>query len=147
MRIAAGLLAICIACFSVSAFAGQDPIEAVQRTNADNYKDRALASCLAAAYKDAQAGQYASQDARVTASAFGEWTYYNLRPGNADVDWLIQRYLRRDYSNPVEGYAGAQFELLKCLDMYHSPTLEELVHKHVPHPTWIGDQPKRSRAK
>jgi len=143
MRIVAGLLAVCMVCVAASALAGADAIEALQRTNADNYKDRALASCLAVAYKDSKAGQ----DANVTASAFGEWTYYNWKQGNAAVDALIERYLRKDYSNPVEGYAGAGFDLLKCLDMYHSPALEELVRIHVPHPKWIGDQPKRTHTR
>jgi hypothetical protein len=56
---------------------------------------------------------------------------------------LVAKYLRRDYRNPVEGYVGAKFDALKCVDMYHSAELDQLVKKYVPHPDWIGDKPAR----
>ena len=112
---------------------------AIGRTNAENYKDRALAACIAAAYKGSPAGR----DAGITKSAFLEWTYYDDDQGNPAVDQLVAKYLRRDYSNPVEGYAGAKFDLLKCLDMYDSRELDEQVRKYVPHPNWVGDEPPK----
>ena len=115
---------------------GADAIDAIHRTNAENFKDRALAACMSAANKGSPAGD----DASVTTSAFIEWTYYDDK-GNAAVDKLIQKYLGRDYSNPVEGYAGAKFNTLKCIDLYHGRELAELVRKYVPHPGWIGDKP------
>lgn len=114
-----------------------DTISAVNRTNAQNYKDRALAACIATAYKDSPAGQ----DATITTSVFLEWTYFDLDKGNEATDRLVQTYLARDYSTPVEGYAGARFDLLKCLDMYHSKELDAQVAKVVKHPSWIGDRP------
>lgn len=48
-----------------------------------------------------------------------DWTYYDLE-ANSEIDALIAKYLRRDYSTPIEGYADARFALLKCIDMYHS---------------------------
>jgi hypothetical protein len=124
-----------------SALAGEPTIAAIGRSNGENYKDRALAACLATAWRGAPAGD----DADVTKSAFLEWTYYDEDKGNPAIEQLIAQYLRRDYSNPVEGYAGAQFKLLKCLDMYHSRELAEQVRKYVPHPDWVGDQPRRRK--
>ena len=122
--------------FCSAAYAGADKIDAIHRTNAENFKDRALSACIATANKETPAGN----DARIATSAFIEWTYYDDK-ANAAVDKLIEKYLSRDYSNPVEGYAGVQFNTLKCLDLYHSRELRDLVRRYVPHPNWIGDKP------
>ncbi|MBR8256932.1 T6SS amidase immunity protein Tai4 family protein [Burkholderia ambifaria] len=71
----------------------------------------------------------------------------NAEKGDRAVERLAERHLRRDYGNPVEGYAGAEFALLKCLDLYHSPELDEHVRRYVPHPDWIGDKPARRGGK
>lgn len=131
-----------VLCSSLTAFAADD-IAAARRTNGQNYKDRALASCISAAYKGSPAGK----DADITKSVFIEWTYYDDDKGNPATDQLVEKYLRRDYTTPVEGYAGARFDLLKCLDMYHSRELDEQVRKYVPHPDWIGDKPPARRRK
>ena len=128
--------------WSAVAHAGADEVMAVTRNNATNFKDRALAYCVAQAYPGSPAGQ----DATRTGGAFLDWTYYDPS-ANSAIDELIARYLRRDYSTPVEGYAGARFALLKCIDMYHSLDLDELVRQYVPHPEWIGDAPSRTRPK
>lgn len=39
----------------------------------------------------------------------------------------------------------SKFNLLKCLDMYHSRELQEQVHKYVPHPHWVGDKPAKRK--
>jgi len=31
--------------------------------------------------------------------------------------------------------------------MYHSPELDQLMRKYVPHPDWIGDKPAKRRRK
>ncbi|WP_232427623.1 type VI secretion system amidase immunity protein Tai4 [Burkholderia ubonensis] len=129
-------------CSALSAEA-DDSVMAVHRTNAENFKDRALAACLSVAYQGSPAGQ----DADITKSAFLEWTYYDEDRGDRAVDQLVKRFLRRDYANSVEGYAGAAFDLLKCLDLYHSPELDEQVRRYVPHPAWIGDKPAGPRRK
>ncbi|NTZ85346.1 hypothetical protein FCJ61_20665 [Burkholderia metallica] len=129
-------------CSALSAEAA-DSVMAVRRTNAENYKDRALAACLSLAYRGSPAGK----DADITKSAFLEWTYYDEEKGDRAVERLAERYLRRDYGNPVEGYAGAKFALLKCLDLYHGPELAEQVRRYVPHPDWIGDKPAAPRRK
>lgn len=127
-------------CLSLVAVAGESNITAIKRTNGQNYKDRALASCISEAYRGSAAGE----DASVTKSAFVEWSYYDDDKGNPAVDVLVKKYLQRDYSNPTEGYAGAKFQLLKCVDMYHSKELEAQVPMYVPHPDWIGDKPVKS---
>lgn len=135
------LLSILYLC-SVGAHAGTDDVMAVTRNNATNFKDRALAYCIAQAYKGSPAGE----DATKTGGIFLDWTYYDL-DANSQIDALIAKFLRRDYSTPVEGYADAKFALLKCIDMYHSPELGELVRKFIPHPSWIGNKPSRKKRK
>lgn len=136
-------LAVLGLCWSLSAAAGESTITAVGRTNAVNYKDRALAACISEAYKGSPAGD----DANITQSAFLEWTYYDDENGDPAVDRLVEKYLHRDYSNPVEGYAGARLDLLKCLDMYHSQELDEQIRKYVPRPNWIGNRPPKRKRK
>lgn len=139
--ITARTLTAIVLCSALNAVAGESTITAVKRTNAENFKDRALASCISAAYKGSPAGE----DANISKSAFLEWSNYDDDKGNPATDRLVEKYLRRDYSNPVEGYAGAKFQLLKCIDMYHSRELNELVRKYVPHPNWIGDKPAQKK--
>ena len=142
MRIALGFAALLLG-LSLPAVAGESTITAISRTNAENYKDRALASCISEVYKGSPAGD----DANISTSAFLEWTYYDEDKGNLATDQLVEKYLRRDYTNPMEGYAGAKFNLLKCLDMYHSQELDEQVRKYVPHPDWVGDKPAKRKQK
>lgn len=123
-----------------TALAGTDSVMATGRNNATNFRDRALAYCTARAYGESPAGM----DAAKSAGAFLDWTYFDL-DANARVDALIETYLKRDYGSPAEGYAHVQFALLKCIDMYHSSELGELVRRYVPHPDWIGDKPPRRR--
>jgi hypothetical protein len=133
------LLALCLPVIAAAA----DSVMAPHRTNAENYKDRALAFCISEAYKGSPAGE----DANITMSVYLDWTYYDLKKGDAAVDQLVEKYLRRDYSNPFEGYVGAKFDLLKCLDMYHSKELNEQVRKYVPNPNWIGNTPPTAKQK
>lgn len=132
-----------VLCSALTAIAGESTITAISRTNAENYKDRALAFCISESYKGSPAGE----DANITMSAFLEWTYYDFKNGDPAVDRLVEKYLRRDYSNPMEGYVGAKFNLLKCIDMYHSQELAEQVRKYVPHPDWVGDKPAKRKRK
>ncbi|MEN9867588.1 MAG: hypothetical protein RL748_3178 [Pseudomonadota bacterium] len=129
-------------CLALPAIAGESTITAITRSNAENYQDRALAYCVATAYKGSPAGA----DAHISMSAFLEWTDFDDK-GNKALDQLVEKYLRRDYSNPMEGYADAKFNLLKCIDMYRSRELAELVRKYVPHPDWIGDKPAKRKRK
>lgn len=132
------ILSLC----SAMSYAGTDQIIATTRNNAANFKDRALAYCIAQAYKDSPAGR----DAKRTGGVFLNWTYYDLA-ANSEIDALITKFLSRDYSTPIEGYADAEFALLKCIDMYHSSELYGLIRKYVPHPDWIGDKPFKTQRK
>jgi hypothetical protein len=61
-----------------------------------------------------------------------------LRPGKSPdaVKALVDAYLARDYHNPlVEAeIKGVRFDLLKCLDLYHSKALDRLVKRVVINP-------------
>jgi hypothetical protein len=114
-----------------------------ERNNAINFKDRALAFCIAKAYNDSPAAEL---DARKTGGIYLNLTYFDL-DSNTKLLALIDKYLRCDYSMPFEGYVDAKFDLLKCFDMYHSPELDALVRKYVPHPNWIGYKPPKKQRK
>jgi hypothetical protein len=108
--------------------------QAPARSHAANYRDFALARCIATAYR---ADPYAAKDARTTAGALIEWTNHDLEAGDDALEALVQKYLARDYHNPVaEGETrDARFDLLKCLDLYHSGELETQVRRFVSRPT------------
>ncbi len=130
--------------FTLTALAGNSDMPDIRtRTNAENYRDRALAYCIATAYKGSPAGQ----DASFTTSAYLEWTEYDYDRGNQAVDKLTAKYLSLEYTGSDEGYAGAKFNLMKCIDMYHSPELAKQVRKYVANPNWIGDQPPKTKRK
>lgn len=136
------LLLAGIAILPALTVAGQDDVQAGTRDNATNFKDMALAACVSAAYNGSAAGK----DASITASVvFLNWTNYDIEKEAGAVDALVHKYLARDYSNPFEGYEHAKFDMLKCIDMYHSRELNDLVRKYVPHPAWIGDAPAKRK--
>ena len=126
---------------SATAHAGKDQVMAVSRDNAINFKDRALAFCIAQAYKDSPAAEL---DARKTGGVYLDLTQFDL-DSNTELLALIDKYLGRDYSLPLEGYVDAKFDLLKCFDMYHGPELDGIVRRYVPHPNWIGNKPPGNR--
>lgn len=53
-----------------------------------------------------------------------------------EIRALVERYLARDYRNPlVEAEApGTRFEMLKCLDLYHSNDLNMTTRRLVINP-------------
>lgn len=115
--------------------------EAGGRTYAVNYKDMVLARCLAKAYEGVPD---TAKDVGSSANALRDWTYYDMNAATGEVDTLIKDYLARDYTNPLaESEAkGVRFDLLKCLDLYHSPALKAQVERFVEQPdrTWQQDQ-------
>lgn len=141
MKVSGPHTVVLLGCLVVGVAIAADTVTAVQRSNGENFKDRALAVCLATAHEGSPAGL----DARTTAGVFLEWTYYDVEKANPAVERLAEAYLRRHYANPVEGYAGADFKLLKCLDLRHSKELDGLMRQVVPHPTWTGDKPAAHR--
>lgn len=108
--------------------------QAPSRTHAQNYKDMVLATCIAQAYRN-DAG--ATVDAGSSASALRDWTSFDLEESPDAVQALVDNYLARDYANPlVEAETrGVRFDLLKCMDLYHSKALDELIKRLVILPT------------
>ncbi|KTB70902.1 MULTISPECIES: type VI secretion system amidase immunity protein Tai4 [Pseudomonas] len=107
--------------------------EGMYRTFEKNYKDMALATCITTAYKyDVNVGI----DAGSSVSAMRDWTYYDMEKSPLAVKALVEKYLARDYTNPLaeSQIKGIKFDLLKCLDMYHSKELDALTKKVVTHP-------------
>ena len=129
------ILSFSLLSYAVDTPRGGDSPDAPNRTNAQNYKDKMLATCIAAAYKN---DPNAIKDSSATASVLLEWTYYDMEDSGEAMNNLINKYLKRDYRNPLEGYEGVKFDLLKCLDMYHSKELDLQVKKYVLHPNKKG---------
>jgi hypothetical protein len=80
---------------SALATAGTSQVMAVKRSNSVNYKDIALAACIAEAYKQTPA----EEDAISTRTMFPEWTDYEDEKGNSAINELVDAYLKRDYSS------------------------------------------------
>jgi hypothetical protein len=106
---------------------------AFSQTNAQNFKDMVLAFCLRGAYP----GTAAEKDAGESASALLSWTELNLGDNGKKIDDLLKQYLGKTYFNPTAGSNAGQklhWNLLKCLDLYHSAALERLSARFVAHP-------------
>jgi hypothetical protein len=114
------------------------------RTYSVNYKDIVLATCIATAYKD---NPDAAKDAGSSISALRDWTSFDLDQATHSIRELVSDYLSRDYHNSIvkSEVKGVRFDLLKCLDLYHSKALDEQVkrlvfdHDH----TYRQDNPER----
>jgi len=106
------------------------------RTHSVNYKDMVLANCIATAYKDEPG---AAKDAGSSVSALRDWTSFDLDQATGPIHDLVTDYLSRDYQNPMveSEVKGVRFDLLKCLDLYHSDALEAQIKR------W-SDTPDRS---
>ena len=116
--------------------AAKDPPPGPQaegRTNAQNFRDMVLATCIANAY---QKDGGAATDAGSSVSALRDWTLYDTERAPDAIKQLVDRYLARDYRNPLAEaeVKGVRFDLLKCLDLYHSRELQEQVRRLVMKP-------------
>lgn len=139
-----GLLALALCALACGAIAKdqRDSPQAAARTYLQNYKDMALAVCVASAYrKDPDA----AKDAGSSVSALEDWGYYDLERSAQDIRALVDRYLARNYANPlVEAEVpGIRFDFLKCLDMYHGKELAAQARRNVirPNRTYRQDNP------
>jgi len=118
--------------------------QAAVRTYAQNYKDMVLATCIANAYKN---DTDAAVDAGSSVSALRDWTYYDLEKAPDAIKAMVDGYLARDYHNPlVEAepeIKDVRFNLLKCLDLYHSEDLNAQIRRLVINPkrTYRQDNP------
>lgn len=136
---AVGLLFSCLAPASFASPPASSP-HGMERTYAQNYRDMVLATCIANAYKDEK---NTAKDAGSSVTALREWAYYDFEKSPDAVKALIDKYLARDYTNPLveSEIKGVKFDLLKCLDLYHSKELNALVKEVVikPDHTYIQD--------
>lgn len=147
MRIILPNLFACIALTVTSsawgaAFDSATSPQAAARTYLQNYKDMVLANCLASAYSSEP---QAALDAGSSVSALRDWTYYDLEKAPAAIKNLIDSYLARNYHNPLvdSEVKDVRFDLLKCLDLYHSDELDKQADQLVISPgnTWRQDNP------
>ena len=122
--------------------------QAPGRSNAQNFKDIALATCLATAYKASPA---AATDAASSVSALRDWSLYDLEAAPDAIRALVDSHLARDYSNPLADAEakGVRFDLLKCLDLYHGKELAALAKRLVIHPqrSYGQDKPPRGASR
>lgn len=123
--------------------------QAGTRTYAQNYKDMVLAECIATAYKNEPV---VAKDAGSGASALRDWTNYDWEKNTYEVvGRLVSQYLARDYHNPLvePEIKGVRFDLLKCLDLYHSRELDALVKRVVINPkrAYRQDNPLPTKSK
>jgi hypothetical protein len=98
------------------------------RSSATNFKDMVLAVCIARS----QPGE-AAADAAGSAQALIEWIQYDAEKSADAIDKLVKQYLTKNYRNPLGDQQGttAEFNLLKCFDLYHSRELDALGKKLV----------------
>lgn len=112
------------------------------RTYAQNFKDMVLATCIAQAYRNDSG---AATDAGSSVSALRDWTYFDLEKSPDAIKSVVNSYLERNYANPLveSEISGVKFDYLKCMDLYHSKTLEDVVQRLVIHPkrTYRQDNP------
>lgn len=140
------LAACTLLCLTAQASKQASPSpEASSRSDAQNYKDMVLASCLAQAYRN-DGG--AAIDAGSSVTALRDWTYYDMERSPDAVKALVDRYLARDYANPLAEakIKGVRFDLLKCMDLYHSQALDDLARRLVLRPQRSLKQDKISPA-
>ena len=115
---------------------------APKRSYKQNFKDEVLAFCISTAYQDTATIR---DDALYTAAALHDWGRFELEESIESVTALVAEHLGKVYryedSEPtehVERVEGAEkteqpqeVKLLKCMDLYHSPDLEELAKEYV----------------
>jgi len=136
-----GLIASLLLSAGVSAAPQPD---AASRTYAQNYKDAAMALCIAKAYASEPA---AGKDASASAGGFDNWSEYDAEKGAGKMGELADRYLAGEYHSH-QG-SDVKLNLMKCIDMYHSAELAKQVKDFVPHPerSWAQDHASAKRGK
>jgi hypothetical protein len=88
----------------------------------DLLKNWALSACLATVAKS----EADRSDANATAAAYLEFGNQPIEAYEALAE-LVKRYAERRYSGSVQ----SEFNTMKCIDLYHSGELVELVEKWV----------------
>jgi len=85
---------------------------------------------------------YAPIDIGSSVSALHDWTYYDMEKSLDAVKSSVARYLARDDVNTLveSEIKGVRFDLLKCLDLYHSEEQDAQVKQLVIDPTHTDRQ-------
>jgi hypothetical protein len=133
VRLLSALMLLLVSALASTAKEPPSGPQAAGRTNAQNFRDMVLATCIANAYrKDGGA----ATDAGSSVSALRDWTRYDLERAPDVIKQLVDQYLARDYRNPLaeSEVKGVRFDLLKCMDLYHSSELKEQVRRLVMKP-------------
>ncbi|SDW24717.1 Type VI secretion system (T6SS), amidase immunity protein [Pseudomonas syringae] len=104
------------------------------RTHAENYKDMVLATCIASTYKYSE---NVGTDAGSSVTALREWANYDWGISPEKPREFVDHYLARDYTTPLveSEIKDVRYDLLKCLDLYHSKELDTQTKKAVINPT------------
>ncbi|WP_323001323.1 T6SS amidase immunity protein Tai4 family protein [Denitromonas sp.] len=122
--------AIVLAALAVPACATDTSSEAMPQTarysQRELLKNWALSACLATIAKSPAD----RDDANATASAYLEFGNQPIEAYQA-LGKLVERYAGRTYSGSI----ASEFNTMKCIDLYHSKTLEDLVE------TWVKQAP------
>lgn len=113
-----------------------DFTSAPERSYKQSFKDEVLAFCISSAYQD---HAEVKEDALYTAAAIHSWSRYELNELVERVPPLVTAYLDKQYrqlnqeaeEELQQPQTQAQLKLLKCMDLYHSPELEELAKSYV----------------
>lgn len=107
-----------------------------------NFKDMVLAICIAEAYRhEAQPAKDAGRSAEMLRQSA-----HDAKPATKrEIFLLIDEYLQRDYFDPITAWQvhGLRFNLMKCLDLYHSEALEHVTQAQVDPPGLMASQPER----
>lgn len=133
VRLLSALMLLLVSALASAAKEPPSGPQAAGRTNAQNFRDMVLATCIANAYRKEDG---AATDAGSSVSALRDWTLYDLERAPDVIKQLVDQYLARDYRNPLaeSEVKGVRFDLLKCMDLYHSSELKEHVRRLVMKP-------------
>jgi hypothetical protein len=87
----------------------------------DLLKNWALSVCFAKITEDAKT----EEDASATASAYLEFGEQPLEAYD-EIEELVKKYVNRKYGGSIP----SEFNTMKCIDLFHSAELDDLVTKH-----------------
>ena len=126
------VLFCCASLFGCPATGAPGSPQAHLRPSGQNYKDMMLAKCVSSAYEKEPG---AANDAGASAAVMLEWIDLDLDASIDPSNQLLKSWLQRDYQHPLaHQYKNIRFDLLKCIDMYHSKELADQVKRYVSKP-------------
>ena len=120
------------------------------RSYKQSFKDEVLSFCISSAYQHLEE---VKEDALYTAAAFHSWSRYEYDEVMDKISPLVSEYLAKPYRHEQEtdeeieelevapqSQPQPKLSLLKCLDLYHSPELEQLAQEYVIDPERSYDE-------